>query len=66
MITSSLGAVVDLASGTGAGTYTEKDWNDGAVKAVEEKGVDAGVMDVYSASKVLAERGMYMIFQELS
>ena len=56
VVTSSLGAVVDLA--TPDGNYTEEDWNESSLKAVEEKGSEAGVMDVYSASKVHAERGM--------
>ena len=37
--------------------YTEEDWNESALKEVEEKGSQAGVQVIYSASKVLAERG---------
>ena len=37
--------------------YSEEDWNEAALKDVEEKGAQAGVGVIYSASKVLAERG---------
>lgn len=38
-------------------SYSEDDWNEAALKDVEEKGAQAGVGVIYSASKVLAERG---------
>ncbi|KZV71663.1 D-lactaldehyde dehydrogenase [Peniophora sp. CONT] len=39
--------------------FTEEDWNDQAVKLVEEKGADAGGAMVYGASKTLAERAAW-------
>jgi hypothetical protein len=46
--------------------YDEKDWNDSALKAVEEKGAEAGVHTMYNASKVLAERGMWRLISKLT
>jgi hypothetical protein len=58
VITSSLTAVATYADPEALNhTFTDKDWNETSVKAVEEKGVEAGFVDVYSASKVLAEKG---------
>jgi hypothetical protein len=37
----------------------EEDWNETCLKAVENKGAEAGVEHVHAASKVLAERGLY-------
>lgn len=37
--------------------YTDKDWNDYAVREVEKKGKDAAGKYKYRASKVLSERG---------
>ncbi|KAH6890876.1 D-lactaldehyde dehydrogenase [Coprinopsis sp. MPI-PUGE-AT-0042] len=55
VITSSLGAVASM--GNPPRTYTEEDWNELSLKAVEEKGSDAGVLEIYSASKTRAEKG---------
>ena len=52
VLTSSVRAVIQEP----ARTYTEEDWADDAVKEVEEK-TSARGMSMYSASKVLAERG---------
>jgi hypothetical protein len=49
-------AVAD-AGATTPRVYTEEDWNDAAVKMIEEKGAEAGVFVMYSASKVLSEKG---------
>lgn len=58
VITSSLAAVASYSDPQGLSrTFTEQDWNETSVKIVEEKGIDAGFADVYSASKTLAERG---------
>ncbi|KAH6907385.1 hypothetical protein BKA70DRAFT_1563288 [Coprinopsis sp. MPI-PUGE-AT-0042] len=38
---------------------TEENWNESALKAVKEKGAEAGVQHIYSASKVLAERAAW-------
>ena len=53
VLTSSVRAVIQEP----ARTYTEEDWADDAVKEVEEKKTSARGMSMYSASKVLAERG---------
>lgn len=39
--------------------YTEEDWNDAAINAVNERGKDASGGEKYSASKTLAEKGKY-------
>ncbi|KAH6904329.1 D-lactaldehyde dehydrogenase [Coprinopsis sp. MPI-PUGE-AT-0042] len=50
VVTSSLAAV---ASDTKTPrVYTEEDWNDAAVKKVEEKGAEAGVGEIYSVQAV--------------
>jgi NAD(P)-dependent dehydrogenase (short-subunit alcohol dehydrogenase family) len=41
--------------------YTEEDWNDAAVNAVEKRGKGALGNEKYSASKTLAEKGEWMI-----
>jgi nucleoside-diphosphate-sugar epimerase len=38
-------------------TFSEVDWNNDALKKVEEQGRDASFMTKYQASKVLAEKG---------
>ncbi|VDB82935.1 unnamed protein product [Peniophora sp. CBMAI 1063] len=40
-------------------TFTEEDWNEQAIKAVEEKGADAGPVMIYGASKTLAEKAAW-------
>ncbi|KAH6883768.1 hypothetical protein BKA70DRAFT_1575355 [Coprinopsis sp. MPI-PUGE-AT-0042] len=37
-------------------SLTEEHWNEAALEIVEEKGAEAGALQIYSASKVLAER----------
>ncbi len=54
VVTSSVRAVI---RGEVHHTYTEEDWADDAVREVEEKKSAAQGMSMYSASKVLAERG---------
>ncbi|KAH6904344.1 D-lactaldehyde dehydrogenase [Coprinopsis sp. MPI-PUGE-AT-0042] len=54
VITSSVLAIVNLPPP--AGVFTERDWNDDAIKHVEEKGDAANPGIVYCASKTLAER----------
>ena len=56
VITSSIGAVVKPGSPAGT-TYTDEDWNDIAVKTVEEQGSESPGIYKYWASKVIAERG---------
>jgi hypothetical protein len=45
----------------GGEPWTEDDWNDDAVKAVEERGEAAGVLTMYGASKTLAEKGKTIV-----
>jgi hypothetical protein len=40
--------------------YSEKDWNETSVKLVEEKGSEAGWIEIYSTSKVKAEKGVHV------
>ena len=40
----------------GTATFTEADWNQQSIDAVNEEGVDAWRMHWYRASKTLAER----------
>jgi len=40
-------------------TFSEVDWNNDALKKVEEQGRDASFMTKYQASKVLAEKGAW-------
>lgn len=47
-----------------AKTFTEADWNDAAVKAVETDGKDASPMDAYMASKTLAERAAWSWYEK--
>lgn len=54
---SSVAAVVDRTK-PAPYKYTEQNWNDPALKDLEEKGDDAGV-SIYQASKVLAERAFW-------
>ncbi|KAH6910649.1 D-lactaldehyde dehydrogenase [Coprinopsis sp. MPI-PUGE-AT-0042] len=61
VVTSSLGAVSSLTEGPRA--YTEEDWNEYSLKEVEEKGAEAGVLVIYSASKVLAERAAWDFYK---
>jgi nucleoside-diphosphate-sugar epimerase len=44
--------------------YTEADWNDSAPKAVAELGAKASGMEIYSASKVLAEKEFWKFKEE--
>ncbi len=55
VITSSIKAILGLEHGK---TYTEEDWAEHAVNAVEEKGSEANITEVYTTSKVLAEQGV--------
>jgi len=57
IITSSAVAVAEPKAGKY--TYTEADWNQAAVDAVKEKGIDALPGQKYGASKVLAERAAW-------
>ncbi|KAL1938025.1 hypothetical protein VTO73DRAFT_12036 [Trametes versicolor] len=57
VVTSSIYAVVGITAPPG--TYTEEDWNDTAVKIVEEQGGEARSIFMYEASKTLAERAAW-------
>lgn len=45
-------------------TFSENDWNDKAVKDVEENGRNARPVDMYHASKTLAERSAWQFIEE--
>ncbi|EIN05399.1 D-lactaldehyde dehydrogenase [Punctularia strigosozonata HHB-11173 SS5] len=45
-------------------TYSEKDWNEQAAKEVEEKGRDAAAMQKYRASKTLAEKAAWDLYNK--
>ncbi|KAH6883771.1 D-lactaldehyde dehydrogenase [Coprinopsis sp. MPI-PUGE-AT-0042] len=65
VVTSSLAAVASYSDPQGpSGDFTEEDWNETSVKTVEEKGIEAGVMEVYSASKVLAEKAAWDFYNK--
>ncbi|KAK7002479.1 D-lactaldehyde dehydrogenase [Favolaschia claudopus] len=57
IITSSVAAVLSVPSSPQV--FTEADWNDQAVKEVEEKGREASNAAKYRASKTLAERAAW-------
>ncbi|ORX38574.1 D-lactaldehyde dehydrogenase [Kockovaella imperatae] len=59
VVTSSVSAIMCVASKKAPYTYTEKDWNVDSVGIVEEKGVDAPGLHIYNASKTLAERSLW-------
>ncbi|KAI0635004.1 NAD-P-binding protein [Trametes polyzona] len=44
--------------------FDENDWNDAAVKEVQEKGRDAFPLNKYRASKVLAERAAWEFYEK--
>ncbi|KDQ65079.1 hypothetical protein JAAARDRAFT_247410 [Jaapia argillacea MUCL 33604] len=57
VVTSSCAAVLTISDKSQ--TFTELNWNDQAIKEVEEKGRDALVMNKYRASKTLAEKSAW-------
>ncbi|TCD64033.1 methylglyoxal reductase (NADPH-dependent) gre2 [Steccherinum ochraceum] len=59
VVTSSTGAVLEVD--TGKTTFTEDDWNDQAIRIVEEKGSAADAPSKYRASKTLAERAAWKV-----
>ncbi|KAH6913499.1 hypothetical protein BKA70DRAFT_723618 [Coprinopsis sp. MPI-PUGE-AT-0042] len=62
VVTSSLSAATDLPAEPRV--YTEKDWNNDAISAVEESGGKAGLLAIYSASKALAEKEAWKFYEE--
>lgn len=62
VITSSVAAVMN--ADPNQEVYTENDWNDAAVKNVEEKGAEAGLSGIYTASKTLAERAAWDLWKQ--
>lgn len=62
VLTSSCGAVAPVTSTPGV--YDEHDWNDAAVKECEEKGKDSPWVFMYCASKVLAERAAWDLYEK--
>ncbi|KAI0653483.1 NAD-P-binding protein [Cubamyces menziesii] len=59
-------SIAAIASGTVAspGVYTEEQWNDQAIRTVEEQGKDAPRIIKYNASKALAERAAWAFLEE--
>ncbi|KAF8308508.1 NAD(P)-binding protein [Clavulina sp. PMI_390] len=45
-------------------TYTESDWNDASIRAVEEKGAKASLPEIFFASKTLSERAAWTFVEE--
>ena len=62
VITSSVAAI--MTQTTESRVYTESDWNDAAVKEVEEKGRNAFPPSKYRASKTLAERAAWDFYEK--
>ncbi|KAG2007013.1 D-lactaldehyde dehydrogenase [Coprinopsis cinerea AmutBmut pab1-1] len=57
VITSSIAAITETLPHPK--TFSEKDWNEGSLKEVKEKGRDTAVLTKYQASKTLAERAAW-------
>ncbi|KAI0827008.1 NAD-P-binding protein [Trametes gibbosa] len=65
VITSSCAAVVTPPlPGAPPRVFDENDWNDVAVREVREKGPSASPLDMYRASKVLAERAAWEFYEK--
>ncbi|EIN05349.1 NAD(P)-binding protein [Punctularia strigosozonata HHB-11173 SS5] len=64
VVTSSVAAVTDFSTGAGQVTYTEKDFNEESPKEVQEKGRGATPMHIYCASKVLAEKAAWDLYNK--
>ncbi|KZT23515.1 D-lactaldehyde dehydrogenase [Neolentinus lepideus HHB14362 ss-1] len=62
VVTSSTAAVMEVL--TSPRKFSEIDWNQQALKEVEEKGRDALLMDKYRASKILAEKAAWEFVNE--
>lgn len=61
VVTSSTGAVLEV--GPKPRIFDENDWNNQAVKLVEEKGSEADSASKYRASKTLAERAGWKVWE---
>ncbi|KAH6918144.1 D-lactaldehyde dehydrogenase [Coprinopsis sp. MPI-PUGE-AT-0042] len=61
VITSSMAAILGDKGGV---PWTEDDWNDDAVKVVEERGAEAAVLSMYAASKTLAEKAAWQYYNQ--
>lgn len=62
VFTGTVGAIFTM-SGTPA-VYDETDWNEAAVRECREKGRDASAGAKYSASKVLAEKAAWEVYEK--
>ena len=61
---SSAAAVMDSARLSNLpDAWTDKDWNVSAVAAVQQKGKDSSIIEKYNASKTLAERKAWEVFE---
>lgn len=58
MLTSSIVAVCDVSAQLPV-SFDESDWNDASVEAVNTKGIEAGPLAIYQASKTLAEKAAW-------
>lgn len=63
IVYTSTGAAV-FSPSSGPKTFNESDWNDFAVQHCQEKGADASPYFKYCASKVLAERTAWEIYEQ--
>ena len=62
---SSAAAVMDSARLSNLpDAWTDKDWNVSAVAAVQQKGKDSSIIEKYNASKTLAERKAWELYEE--
>ncbi|ORY35639.1 D-lactaldehyde dehydrogenase [Naematelia encephala] len=64
VITSSVASIMSLASRKAPVRYTEKDWNEDAVKHVEENGLKSQGGFAYQASKTLAEKALWKFIED--
>ncbi|KAH9896132.1 NAD-P-binding protein [Cubamyces lactineus] len=63
VVASSISAIAS-ASVAPTRVYTEDDWNDQAIRIVEEQGIDAPGLIEYEASKTLAERAAWAFLEQ--
>lgn len=63
IITSSYASILENRD-PGTATFTEADWNQQSIDAVEKEGADAWRMHWYRASKTLAERTAWKYVEE--
>ncbi|PPQ64056.1 hypothetical protein CVT24_008869 [Panaeolus cyanescens] len=62
VVTSSIAAVITPSSQPSR--FSEADWNEASVREVEEKGGNAAPIEIYRASKTLAERSVWDFYNK--